>query len=207
MPDKKKIGAVILAAGSSTRMGEEKQLLPLNGMCMLEQVITNVLAHPFSTVVVVLGHHWEKIRRHISIQDHRIEWVVNDYYQEGQSSSFKEGFQVARQQHCSGIMFFLGDQPFIHRQTISQILQKGSSDLGQGENPFVLRPFYQHHPGHPVFMGNVTKISLPPMEGDQGGKALFHTMRKVNLPCTDPYVIFDIDTKEDYEKGMSMVTE
>lgn len=61
------ISAIILAAGTSSRMGKPKQILPLGNRAILEHVIQRSLAEDFSEVIVVIGHEAETIKNMITI--------------------------------------------------------------------------------------------------------------------------------------------
>src|SRR5260370_5535053 len=60
-----RIGAVILAAGTSSRMGEPKQLLRLGETTLLDQVVENVRGSQVDEIVIVLGHQAETIKERI----------------------------------------------------------------------------------------------------------------------------------------------
>ncbi len=70
------VAAVILAAGGSTRMGEPKQLLALQGKPMLRKVTETVCAVGLGQVVVVVGAHAQLVKQAISDLD--VDLVLND---------------------------------------------------------------------------------------------------------------------------------
>ena len=88
--------AVILAAGTSSRMGRPKQLLDWGGVPLLEAVIRKVLNHPFSEVIAVTGYRGEEIQRVIPIDEDRFRWVMNDRYSAGQSTSLLAGIDAGK---------------------------------------------------------------------------------------------------------------
>src|SRR5690625_2915632 len=118
------ISAVILAAGSSTRMGQMKQLLELGGIPLLERVIRQVCTFPFAKTVAVVGDRDAAIREAVTVNDKRLSWSVNAEYADGQSTSLKKGMAAA---HTSHVMVFLGDQPFITDETIQTVYAEGES--------------------------------------------------------------------------------
>jgi molybdenum cofactor cytidylyltransferase len=122
------ICAVILAAGTSSRMGQPKQLLELKGRLLLEHVIQTASAANFSEIITVIGCEADKIQKSILIEDSRFRWVFNEDYLSGQGSSLKAGILNAEDHH-SGIMVFLGDLPFIKESTIQSIYQSGKDRL------------------------------------------------------------------------------
>lgn len=194
--------AVILAAGMAARMGSVKQLLPIKGSYMLEQVIKLALREDFSRVIAVIGHEAERIQAHIQIDDPRFLWQLNPRYRLGQSTSFKAGLEKALEASSSA-MVFLGDQPFIEEQTIHAVWTFAKRKQKELQVPFVIQPTYQKKPGHPVFFGNICKQQFASLEGDQGAKPIIaHMQHRLLLPVDDPGIHFDIDTREDLEHSL-----
>ena len=194
--------AVILAAGTASRMGSAKQLLTLHGCSMLEQVISLALAIDFSRVIAVIGHEENRIQQSIHVADPRFRWVVNPHYQSGQSTSFRLGIEQALPNHRS-VTVFLGDQPFIKRETVHQLWERGQESLRELQVPFAIQPMYLEKPGHPVFFGNVYQGQFDCIEGDQGARSVLAAMeQRVFLPVDDPGIHVDIDTPEDFEQAL-----
>lgn len=199
-----KTSAIILAAGTSSRMGAAKQLLALGERPMLAHVIERVLAEDFSEAIAVIGHEAEAIQRAIPIKDSRFRWVLNKEYKEGQGTSLKLGMSQMNKHHSSA-MVFLGDLPFISQKTIHQIYELGNSMLKETDGPFVLQPSFQGTGGHPAFFGHVKTEWFQEIEGDQGAKAImgrFAARRR--LPVEDQGILFDVDTPEAYSRALEM---
>jgi molybdenum cofactor cytidylyltransferase len=193
--------ALILAAGTSSRMGTPKQLLDWGGTPLLEQVIRKTLALPFSEVVAVVGHRAKEIRRLIRIEDDRFRWVVNRDYAAGQSTSLLAGLASGEGRHHSA-MVFLGDQPLIAEETIRRILESGLEQLRalRKPEPLVVRPSFRNIPGHPVFLGNIGLRNLTRLKGDLGAKEMLRTIRNRTIQSVeDSGVVLDIDTPQAYE--------
>ncbi len=89
------VSAVILAAGTSTRMGQAKQLLPLGGTTVLARTIDNVRSAGLDEIVLVLGAAAEAIRRQLppSLLE-GLKVVVNQAYRQGMASSLREGLSA-----------------------------------------------------------------------------------------------------------------
>src|SRR5690625_4779908 len=184
--------AMILAAGTASRMGRTKQLLDLGGAPLLQQVIQSVKSFPFKEIITVLGHDAEQIQNNVVTKDARCCWIVNEDYALGQSQSLKTGIEAIQTTH---VMLFLGDQPFISKTTISAIYEKGKTMERDLSCPFVIRPVYHSIPGHPVFFGNVKQIDFSKLSSDQGAKSLIKQMDNYNeILVEDDEIIFDIDT-------------
>ncbi|GAB7389237.1 hypothetical protein BSNK01_30750 [Bacillaceae bacterium] len=197
--DRTDVSAVILAAGTSSRMGQPKQLLPLGGQYLLERVIRQCLRFAFQRVIAVIGHQAPSIQEAIPIADPRFAWVVNRDYQGGQSASLKLGMNKAA---ASGVMVFLGDMPLIRHSTVEQVLRRGRRHLQESEEPFVLQPSYKGVPGHPVFFGRLPSDACSRLKGDQGAKPVVRSLsNRIHLEVDDPGILFDVDTPEAYQEA------
>lgn len=198
------ICAIILAAGTSSRMGKPKQLLQLNGKPLLEHVIGMAVSADFSEIITVIGCEAINIQRAITIDDQRFRWAVNEEYLSGQGSSLKTGISQVGEQH-SGIMVFLGDLPFIENTTVQKIYQAGKAMLREYDKSFVIQPEYGGITGHPVFFGHPDKKVFMELQGDRGAKAI---MKKIpirqSIPVDDSGILFDIDTPDAYHEAISL---
>jgi molybdenum cofactor cytidylyltransferase len=201
------INALILAAGSSRRMGEPKQLLDFHGQYLLKHVIKQILSFPFKEVVAVIGHEAERIEGSIEIDDKRFQWVFSPDYLLGQSFSMKEGLK--RIGRASNLMVFLGDQPLISDTTILTIMEAGAAQFKQSATlPFSVQPTYEGEPGHPVFFGNIHHIDFSIMSGDQGAKNVLKSINtRILIPLADSGVLLDLDTKEDYQNALKITSD
>jgi CTP:molybdopterin cytidylyltransferase MocA len=83
-------GAVLLAAGESTRMGQLKALLPWDGRPLLSYAVDQLLASPVERVAVVLGHRSDELRALLPA-DGRLLAVDNPDYLSGKVSSIVAG--------------------------------------------------------------------------------------------------------------------
>lgn len=195
------ICAIILAAGTSSRMGRSKQLLLLNDKPLLEHVIQKALAAPFSEIVTVIGSEAEQIKKKITIDDERFQWIVNENYSCGQSSSLKAGISYVGRQH-DGIMIFLGDLPFLSYETIKSVMNAGIMRLRDCEESFIIQPSYIGEVGHPVFFGHFNRDLFLKIKGDKGAKTIMKDISlRIQLDVEDEGILFDIDTPEAYERA------
>lgn len=196
------VTALILAAGTSSRMKTAKQLLDLGGIPLLERVIRLVLPFEFADIVTVVGNHADSIKKRISFSDRRFRWIDHPDYHRGQSSSLKKGMEALQ---TPSVMVFLGDQPFISEKTIQTVLDCSCEKQTMLDNPFVVRPSYRDVPGHPVCLGNVHGIDFTGLTGDEGAKTVLKTLdHRYVFEVDDPGVVFDIDTPADYQKAIRM---
>lgn len=194
--------AIILAAGTASRMGVLKQLLPLNDKSILEHVIDKVLVENFSAVYTVIGHESNRVQSEMNILDKRHEWMINDDYLKGQSTSLKKVLQHIYPEHDSA-MIFLGDMPFIKSRTVTLVHSEGIHLNFQQNEPFMIRPRYDGKIGHPVYIGNITENLIEHLEGDSGFRSLKNAFRiKRFIDVEDEGSKFDIDTEEQYRAAI-----
>ena len=195
------ICAIILAAGTSSRMGRSKQLLLLNNKPLLEHVIQKSLAAPFSEVVTVIGSEAEQIKKKITIDDERFQWIVNENYSCGQSYSLKAGISYVGSKH-DGIMIFLGDLPSLSDATIKSVFNAGVSTLKKCKDSFIIQPSYFGEMGHPVFFGHFNRELIMKIKGDTGAKKIIKEIpHHIQLDVEDEGILFDIDTPEAYKRA------
>lgn len=181
-----RIDGIILAAGLSTRMGENKLRLPFRGKPLLQHTIDLVAGLALSSVILV--------SREPTIAGMRIpdsfHVVFNFDPSGGQSASMRLGLVSA----CGeGFLFFQGDQPLLDRPTVDSI-------LGQADHESIVVPMHDGIPGNPVFFPACYKDELMAVEGDRGGRSVRdrhpEACRHVNVARPEP--LWDVDTPDQY---------
>lgn len=189
-----RIGAVILAAGRSARMGEPKQLLHVGGKTLLEQALQNVRGSTVCEIVLVLGFAAETIAKRVSVE--RTKVVVNQDYRHGLGSSLRAGLS-ALDPLTNAALIVLADQPLVRSKTLDRLI-----DRYQKGNAQILVPTYQGFRGNPILLDRSVFPEVIALSGDIGCRAIFgnhpDTIRKV--PVDDIGILIDIDTKDDFAK-------
>lgn len=192
-----RIGAVVLAAGRSARMGEPKQLLRVGGHAALEIVLESVRAARMDEVVLVLGFAAEEIQRQVApeLLD-GVRVVVNPRFEEGMAGSLREGLSAFRG-NVDAALIVLADQPFVRAGTMDRIVERYRA--GGGE---IVIPTYKGKRGNPVLLGREIFAEAMALEGDIGCRAIFakHANGIVEVDVDDPGILQDMDTREDYER-------
>lgn len=196
------ISAVVLASGMSKRMGTAKQLLPFEGVPLLESIIRKLLLFPFKKVYAIIGHHSEEIMSQIDIHDPRFEWKLNLRFHQGQSAALQEAVKAVK--NDCGMMVFLADQPLIHEETVTSLINQVESRLNHQESDFVLQPSYFGQKGHPVFFSHTLFPLFGILQEDEGGKRIISKAKHhYVIPVDDPGILFDVDTPGDYQLLLS----
>jgi len=193
------LSAVVLAAGSSTRMGRPKQLLPFGDRPLLQVVVDAALASCIQEIVVVLGDHADEIREALRLSERdRVRVVVNPDYRLGQSTSLRLGLRsLDRRVDAAAVL--LGDQPGVTTALIDRVARES----GRSDAP-IARPVYRNDagdriPGHPVFLARRIWGQVERLRGDQGARSLIKAnpdwLAEIPVEGKLPR---DIDTPEDY---------
>jgi molybdenum cofactor cytidylyltransferase len=151
-----RLGVVILAAGSSRRFGETKQLALLGGRPLLQHVVDAVAEVSPAVTIAVLGHDADRVEG--SIDWHGAILVQNSSHAEGLASSVRAGFRAiaAMEPPIDGAFVCLGDQPLLRPSVLRAIAEAASGtdrpivvpaysgEAAGATNPaLVLRPAWQ----------------------------------------------------------------
>lgn len=179
---------LVLAAGMSTRMGRWKLILPLEGKTVIERSVSNAL-RASKRVILVGGYRIEELEKLFKAYT-GVEIVFNEKYQRGMFSSIKCGVRYVK---TSRFFITLGDMPLISPDTFVKVAGYDFADYID-----VIRPQYMGKKGHPVLLSQ--RVSDKILEMDDGSTMGDVLMNYLNLyvPVNDPFVVADIDSKEDY---------
>jgi molybdenum cofactor cytidylyltransferase len=184
--------AIVLAAGSSDRMGRPKQLLEWRGKPFIRTVIETALAAGLDPVRVVLGAHHAEVRA--VIQDLQVEIIHNTDWSQGQSTSVRAG--VAHLDvSVGGAVFFLVDQPQIPATLVRKLVEHHATTLAK-----ITAPLVAGERGNPVLFDRATFQDFENLTGDRGARVLFRKYKIDWVPWHDERPLLDVDTHLDYEK-------
>lgn len=190
------VAGVVLAAGGSTRFGKPKQLLDWRGQPFVRAVAQTALQAGLSPVVVVTGANAEPVEA--SVRDLNVTTVRNEEWSRGQGSSLKAGLQALAATDVGGAIFLLSDQPQVTTAVIRALVEKHAEGLYP-----VVAPMVIDRRGNPVLFDRTTFPDLETVEGDTGGRAIFHKYRVEYLPWHDEGLLLDVDTPEHYQRLIS----
>ncbi|WP_195268796.1 nucleotidyltransferase family protein [Eubacterium sp. 1001713B170207_170306_E7] len=188
------LGAVVLGAGLSRRMGSEKLLLPIGGKKILEKTVEAV-AEGFKDVIVIVTR--KAILDGIEMQRAPV-YLINDRPELGQATSLKiaVAYLDTHYPECQGVLVFLGDQPLISQRLVEEIVRVVT------KNPeSIVMPEYQGRRGHPIAFGKRWFKALLAVSGDTGGRQIIeaHPEALIKIPG-DRTCVMDADTPEDYRR-------
>jgi molybdenum cofactor cytidylyltransferase len=194
MGSRDRIGAVVLAGGTSSRMGEPKQLLRLGGRTVLGQTLENVRGACVEQIVLVLGFAAEVIARQTEVEG--VTLVINEQFDEGMGSSLRTGIATLNPE-IDAALVVLADQPFVRPATLDQLINRYIESGAE-----IAIPTYRGFRGNPVLLDRSVFAEVMAVTGDIGCRAIFgdHTEGIVKVPVDDVGVLLDIDSKSDFER-------
>lgn len=189
-----RIAGVILAAGSSSRLGEPKQLLDLGGRPVLAHTLAAVRQTSLTPLFVVLGHAAEEITRRVDLLG--LQVIHNSDYLSGQSSSVRAALEVLPND-VDAVVFILGDQPLVEPAVIDRLADAYRTDPAP-----IVQPDYREGRGNPVLIARSLFDELAQITGDTGARPLIQRHRNAVrlVDATEFSRPDDIDTREDYER-------
>ena len=189
-----KTAILILAAGSSSRMGAPKQLLPYKNTTLLGYSIEQAKHINIKHVFCVLGANAEIIEK--SIENYQIETIYNPNFKNGLSSSIFVG--VKKLQHnFDTILIMLADQPNVDFNYLNKLIKTSE------ENPSkIIASNYQNKIGVPAIFPKKYFNQLLELKGDKGARNILNN-NKSDIIKMPPFNLTDIDTKEDYQNLIS----
>jgi molybdenum cofactor cytidylyltransferase len=190
------VAGIILAAGESTRFGRAKQLLDWRGEPFVRAIAKTALEAGLSPVVVVTGANAEKIES--VLKDLHVKIVLNAEWKSGQGSSIKAGILGLGETNGGGAIFLLVDQPQVTTSVIRALAEKHAEGLYP-----IIAPMVIDQRANPVLFDRSTFRDLLSIEGDRGGRAIFHKHRVEFLPWHDERLLLDVDTPEMYQRLIS----
>jgi molybdenum cofactor cytidylyltransferase len=186
---------LVLAAGSSRRMGSPKQLLMVRGKPLLELVVGQVNESNLDDVLIVLGAAADEIQSHVDLGRARV--LVNPDHASGMASSLRAGV-ASLGADVERVVVILGDQPDVDAALLNRLLElQTRSGLPAAALSFngLLHP--------PVVLNRELWGDLMTLEGDVGCRAVIRgrpeqvVSLSVGTDLTHPV---DIDTQADYER-------
>lgn len=189
------IGAIILAAGNSSRLGMPKQLLPYHGRPLLVHAVQTALASFVQPVIVVLGAGAEAIQQ--QLQQCNVHVVVNAKWQEGMASSIQCGITALVQMNpaAEAALLLVGDQPYVTAAHLNELI-----NVHQKTGKVIVASKYADTIGTPALFHYSLFKELLLLKGDTGAKSLIRQHPDAVETVLFPEGIHDVDTIKDYEQ-------
>lgn len=189
------LGAILLAAGASTRMGCVKLLLPWKNSTLLEHSIKQLKESEIDFFVVVLGANQDIIREKVNFDG--IDVVVNSQWQKGMATSIASGvsFLLKKKPEIQSILVALSDQPLLDYKYYNNLIDK----ILISKNKIVASS-YSKELGVPAIFDRDYFDNLLDLEGSQGARSLLRGGSVKVTPVNAGELALDLDTRETYNR-------
>jgi molybdenum cofactor cytidylyltransferase len=205
--------AIILAAGSSSRMGggRHKLLLPLGDRPVVAHVLDATLASLARPIILVLGHQASEVRAQLAtyLTHPDIIIVENPDYLQGMSTSMHVGLQVLMKGNTrvfssptpGSALIMLGDQPLITPTIIDTLIKTHIATQKR-----IVAPLYEGKRGNPILFDESLFPELLEVTGDEGGRSVVqrHSQEVATVELSEAMASYDVDTWEAYQQVMQV---
>lgn len=198
-----RVGAVVLAAGQSTRMGQPKLLMDwAEGGTVLGAVIARLRSTPVSEIVVVTGAERERIEaaaRAAAEGDARLVFAHNpDYAEAEMGRSLQTGLR-ALTTSPEAVLVALGDQPLMPAAVIGDLLRRWRETLA----PAVV-PVHGEKRGHPLLLDRAAWPRVMALAANANPRQALTGLAVETVSAPDNAILLDIDTPDDYDRARAL---
>jgi molybdenum cofactor cytidylyltransferase len=192
-PEKgRRVAALVLAAGRSTRMGAVNKLIAeIGGKPLVRIAAEQALASRASPVIVVTGHQREQVEA--ALEGLPVHLVHNPDYAEGLGTSLRSGIAAVPAAADAAIVC-LGDMPQVNAALIDKLIAGFDPERGA----LVVVPSIEGRRGNPVLWSRRFFPDLMQIQGDIGARHLIgnYTEAVVEVPLAGEGALTDVDTPE-----------
>lgn len=197
----RRIAALVLAAGRSSRMGGPNKLLAeLDGKALVAHVVDAALASRVASVTLVTGHMRDRVAA--ALTDRRVTFCDNPDFAEGMSTSLKAGL-VHVPADTEAVLVLLADMPRITAEMIDILIDAYEPQRGAS----IVVPTFEGKRGNPVLWSRRFFADLARVTGDMGGRQILQgypeAIAEVEL---GPEVALDLDTPEAIRAAGATIT-
>lgn len=198
-PNSRQIGAVVLAAGLSTRMnGANKLLEKIDGTPIIVHTLRNILSSKVKSVTVVVGNESNSIRKALLEAGLTgLHIVTCPNYASGLSQSLISGIDALPPQ-IEGALVCLADMPFMPPADIDRLI----SAFNPAENNLIVIPIHNRQRGNPILWGKRFFPQIQKLTGDKGARQLLAEVEDfiTDVEISHDGIFIDIDSPDDLVK-------
>jgi molybdenum cofactor cytidylyltransferase len=200
------IGAVVLAAGGSSRLGEPKQLLRWRGETLIRRAVRTAAEAGCNPVVVVVGETGDEIRSQLAIRDSRIASsralqdvsriivVQNAHWQNGVGTSIRRGLEELGES-TDAVLLLTCDQPFVESSTLSKLIAERKKT-----GKWIIASSYANTLGVPALFDRSLFEELRVLPDNLGAKSIIEARQAETISIAFEEGAVDVDTPEDFER-------
>lgn len=184
--------AIVLAAGASTRLGQPKQLLQINGESLLHRTARLAAESGCAPIFVVLGFEADRMRQ--ELHGLPVQVVINPVWQSGIGLSLHCGVSAVMNEspELQKTLVLLCDQPSLSAEILLSLLRTSAK-----AKSLITASRYATRSGVPAIFDRQLYPDLLKIEGDQGARAVIQRYAEQTSTVEFPGGIIDIDTPED----------
>jgi molybdenum cofactor cytidylyltransferase len=185
-----KVAAIVLGAGSSSRMGEQNKLLAsVGGIAMLQRVVEAALKADVVSTSVVTGCQSEQV--HSLLQGRHVNFVHNADYSHGLAGSLKLGLS-SLPADIDGVIILLADMPFINSTHINELI----AEFNPATERDIVAPIREGRLGNPIIWSTRYIPAMLKLSGDRGARPLLEEFAANvwEVPMGDDAIFMDVDT-------------
>jgi molybdenum cofactor cytidylyltransferase len=186
------VAAIIVAAGASSRLGQPKQLILVDGEPLLQRAVRCAREAGATPVFVVLGAHRDAIQNAIDFRFATV--LLNGDWEEGLASSIRVGVKTAESgTEAAGVLLMTCDQPRVTAEHLRKMIEEFNERAGT----VLIASIYAEVRGTPAIFPRAVFADLLALRGDKGARAL---LAKTSLPVVEILLDggeVDIDRPED----------
>jgi molybdenum cofactor cytidylyltransferase len=193
-----KIAVVILAAGSSSRMGEPKQLLQVGKDSLIRKAAATALATNAFKVIVVLGHSADNIRS--TVDDFPVSILINEQWAKGMGSSIKCGVSFLKENSLDAAILMTCDQPLLIADHLDALVRKF-----QQHKAGIVASRYNGLLGIPALFDKSLFDRLLQIDDQHGAKKVIEENLDRVLSVEFDGGSIDLDTPEDYRTYLQLI--
>jgi molybdenum cofactor cytidylyltransferase len=185
----KSCSAILLAAGRSSRMGAFKPLLPFGNKTVIECCIDSLRNGGVETIVVVLGHRADDVRKKLT----GVRFAINPDPDSEMGASIAVGLREIPE-NTQAILIALADHPAVPASVVASVIEEWV------EGASIVIPTWQGRGGHPVLVDLRFRSELLNLTESGGLRALFESRREAvrRVAVESPFIARDMDTWDDY---------
>ena len=186
-----KTAIILLAAGSSSRLGRPKQLIEFQGKKLIQKAINEAKKSKSDSLVVVLGWNPELIKTGFDSSQTSI--VINESWEQGMATSMQAGLRFLREkEHPDQVILMLVDQPYVESKLLDRlILEKERTGKG------IVACSYSDTLGVPAIFDQKYFEELLKLKGSDGAKKVILRNKADVFAIDFPLGAVDLDTEED----------
>lgn len=195
MSERADVAAVVLAAGASTRLGNPKQLIEMDGESLLRRTVRLAAEAGCAPVFVVLGFEAERMRPEPDGLPAVV--VINQRWQEGMGSSLRCGMEAVStlESKPAGVLLLVCDQPKLTAEHLRRLLEEQDGEPGR-----IAASAYGERAGVPAVFGLDFFAELLAIEGDRGARDVIRRHMNVVEAVPWPDGEVDLDWPEDLKE-------